>query len=101
MSIEHLEEPLSLRAGCRRTPIRCTRGHWEEGLPIDHPFAGRAGSRRRRSFRRDCEAHEMSAACHRWKALFVLHNSERPDQANEHGSLSPFVLRVHMLETTV
>src|SRR6202023_3304469 len=100
MSIEHLEEPLSLRAGCRGTPIRCTRGHWEEGLPVDHPFAGHAGLRRRRSFRRDCEAHQMSAACRRWKAWSALHNSERLDQANEHRSWSPFLLRVHLLETT-
>src|ERR1700737_3430295 len=69
--------PLSLRASCTHTRVRCTRFHLEAEWPTDRQLENRVASALQQYARRDPEARETLAASRLTQSPSVLDSSER------------------------
>src|ERR1700730_11866893 len=71
--------PLSLRASCTHTRVRCTRFHLEAGWPAGRQLENRVASALQQYARRDPEARETLTASRLTQSPSVLDSSERLD----------------------
>src|ERR1700730_8839915 len=71
--------PLSLRASCTHTRVRCTRFHLEAEWPTDRQLENRVASALQQYARRDPEARETLAASRLTQSPSVLDSNERLD----------------------
>src|SRR6266702_1198999 len=71
--------PLSLRASCTHTRVRCTRFHLEAEWPTGRQLENRVASALQQHARRDPEARETLAASRLTQSPSVLNSNERLD----------------------
>src|ERR1700730_19187482 len=71
--------PLSLRASCTHTRVRCTRFHLEAEWPTDRQLENRVASALQQFARHDPEARETLAASRLTQSPSVLDSNERLD----------------------
>jgi len=88
MSIEHLKEPLSLQAGCRRTPTRCTRGHLVGERPVCLRLQDPVCSAPLQCVLRDPEGPEKLHESHQEQVPSFPDSIGRPDRVNGRESSS-------------